>query len=164
MATKQANVKILFMLALVLICVFGVLACRLNRESVLGIYLADTGELVLSDQEISAYRDGAFELTEQGVTKWNSFHVTGADIPSLAASLYQRDFVMKIDEREICRGKFWSNLSSASYSGMVILDAVMPLDSSRNVLQIRSGYPAAGESSLEAPVFAELANYFGQLK
>jgi hypothetical protein len=116
-----------------------------------GIYLADSRELVLSERHIKAYRRGfhltvaeedthAIELNEEGIEKWNSY-MTYETIPKLKDTLYKRDFVLKIEGEEIYRGKFYSMLSSSTYDGIAIIDALFELDDDRNEIWICSGYP-----------------------
>ena len=107
-----------------------------------GIYLADSGEQVLSLEHIKAYHslDRSLELNAKGIEKWNSFH-TYATIPKLAQGLYQRDFILKINGNEVCRGQFYSLVSSATYNGVVILDSIIKLDSEHNAIKLDFGYP-----------------------
>ncbi|MCX5657420.1 MAG: hypothetical protein NTZ48_04250, partial [Candidatus Omnitrophica bacterium] len=57
-------------------------------------------------------------------------------------SLYKKDFVVRIGEKEMYRGKFWSLVSSASFNGVVILDSVLPLNNGNNSITINCGYPS----------------------
>jgi hypothetical protein len=127
-----------------------------------GIYLADSGEMVLSLEQIKAYHclDYSLELTPQGIEKWNAFQ-TSTTVPKLAQSLYQRDFIIKIDENEVCRGKFYSLVSSASYNGVVILDSIIKLDNEYNAIKIYFGYTWPFPSSEESRITAELERFFG---
>ena len=128
-----------------------------------GIYLADSGEIVLSLEQIKAYHslDYSLELTPQGIEKWNSFRIS-ATVPKLAQSLYQRDFMLKIDGNEVCRGKFYSLVSSASYNGVVILDSIIKLDNEYNAIKIDFGYAWPFPSSEESRITAELERFFGE--
>ena len=128
-----------------------------------GIYLADSGEIVLSLEQIKAYHslDYSLELTPQGIEKWNSFR-TSATVPKLAQSLYQRDFMLKIDGNEVCRGKFYSLVSSASYNGVVILDSIIKLDNEYNAIKIDFGYAWPFPSFEESRITAELERFFGE--
>ena len=128
-----------------------------------GIYLADSGEIVLTLEHIKAYHslDYSLELTPEGIEKWNSFR-TSTTIPKLSQSLYQRDFVLKIDGNEVCRGKFYSLVSSASYNGVVIMDSVMKLEGDRNAIKIDFGYAWPFPSSEESRITAELERFFGE--
>ncbi len=127
-------------LILTLLLAFACLsAC--NNEPGFGIYLVDSGELVLSEHHIKAYYKDShtIELNEEGIEKWNSYMTYGG-IPKLQETLYQDDFVVKLKGKEIYRGKFYSMVSSLSYSGVVILDALMKLDESHNTIVIDWGY------------------------
>ena len=127
-----------------------------------GIYLADSGEIVLSLEHIKAYHslDYALEMNAKGIEKWNSFQ-TSTSTPNLRDSLYQRDFIIKIDENEVCRGKFYSVVSSASYNGVVILDSIIKLDNEHNAIKIDFGYAWPFPSLEESRITAELERFFG---
>ncbi|MCJ7514362.1 MAG: hypothetical protein MUO89_00090 [Dehalococcoidia bacterium] len=136
-------------------------SCNVGQKGGFGIYLVDNGELVLSERDIKAFHsaDNTFELNENGIKKWNS-HLTSKTEPKLADSLFSRDFVLKIEGQEICSGKFWSMVSSASYSGVVILDALFKLDSSHNIIWIKSDYPGSHMGSLDTTISSELIRFF----
>ena len=103
-------------LILTLIFTFICLSACNNNEPVFGIYLVDSGELILSENHIKAYyRDShTIELNEAGIEKWNSY-MTYEDIPKLQDTLYKVDFVVKLNSKEIYSGKFYSMASSASF-------------------------------------------------
>jgi hypothetical protein len=125
------------------------------------IYLTDTGELVLSDREILAYygAENAFALNEKGISKWNSYQ-TYPDIPKLSQSLYQRDFIIKLNGKEICRGKFYSMASSASYSGIAIIDSLFKADSAHDKLWLISDYPSSTLGNEYSDINSKLKNVF----
>jgi hypothetical protein len=127
-----------------------------------GIYLADSGERVLSLKDIKAYHslDCSLELNAEGIERWNSFQTYTAE-PKLAQGLYHRDFIIKIDGDEICRGKFYSLVSSASYDGVVILDSIIKLDGENNSIKIEFGYAASVSDSEESRIKSELESFFG---
>lgn len=154
--------KAVFLIAALLLSIFLISSsCNVRQKEGFGIYLSDSGELVLSEHDVKAFHsaDNTLELNENGIEKWNSY-LTYQTVPKLANSLFSRDFVMKIEGQEICRGKFWSNVSSASYSGVVITDALFKLDSNRNLLKIESGYPSSYMGSLDATTSSELVRFF----
>jgi len=107
--------KALFLIAIALLSVLISSSCQVEQEGGFGIYLTDSGELVLSEHHIKAFHstNNTLELNENGIEKWNSY-LTYQTIPKLADSLFSWDFVLKIEGREIGRGKFWSNASSSS--------------------------------------------------
>jgi hypothetical protein len=119
------------------------------------IVLADTGEVLLTESDIASYNreDRTLELNNSGIGKWNT-HLTYPDIPKLADSLYGREFILKVGGEEICRGKFWSGVSSASVNGVVIVDALFKLGADRNVIWIDSSYPGgrALDPSIDLPL------------
>jgi len=136
-------------------------ACAKSDGS-FGIYLEDSGEQVISLEHIKAYHslDYSLELTPKGIEKWNSFQ-TSTTVPKLAQSLYQRDFILKINGNEVCRGQFYSMASSATYDGIVILESLGKLDDDHNTIKIDFGYAAPFPSSEEARITGELERFFG---
>ena len=126
-------------------------ACN-DDEPGFGIYLVDSGELVLSDQHIEAYYwdSHAIELNEEGIEKWNSYMTYGG-IPKLQDTLYQQEFVLKVKGEEIYRGKFYSMVSSMSYEGVVILDTIIKLDENIKTIVIQHGYPSPNFGTGEDP-------------
>jgi hypothetical protein len=136
----------------------------IGSETTVGIYLADTGELVLSQDDIKAYygNSHSIELNAQGIAKWNSFH-TYAGVPKLAQSLFNREFIIKSNGKEICRGKFYSLASSATYSGIAIIDALLPLDGEHDQIWIISDYPNNTLGTQYDNVSLALVTVFGEL-
>ena len=49
--------------------------------------------------------------------------------------------MIRIDEKELYRGKFWSFASSLSFDGIVILDVLFKRDERHNILTLQYGYP-----------------------
>jgi hypothetical protein len=125
------------------------------------IYLAENREVVLTEHEINLYdpEKTILELNEDGIEKWNSHITYHQDVPKLADGLFSQEFIIEIEGKEICRGKFWSTASSASFDGVVILDSLFRLDSEHNFIQIQSGYPVGeqyiGTSSALYDYFSE---------
>lgn len=151
--------KFLFILPIIFILVFS-LSCNSGNIDSFRIYLTDSGETVLTGDQIQSYNstNGAFELNQDGIKKWNSY-LTSQTVPKLESSLFSREFVLEIDGREICRGEFWSGASSASYSGIVILDALFTLDTSNNLIWIKTDYPSVN-TPLDPSVNSEIVKYF----
>ncbi len=110
-----------------------------------GIYLEETGELVLSDEDIISYNKNTHEirLTESGINKINSY--SESERPSTSHGLYQKPFVVKLNGEELYEGAFWSGVSSLAYSGIVITDVLVLKDS----LKIEAGY--TGPGAFEGP-------------
>jgi hypothetical protein len=152
--------KALFLMAVLLLSILLSTSCSIGQKEDFAIYLADSGEIVLSENEIKTYHrdNNTLELNENGMKKWNS-HLTYQGIPKLADSLFSREFIIKIEGKEICRGKFWSGVSSASYSGVVILDSLFKLDSSHNILWIKSDFPGRS-GALDTSISSELNRFF----
>ncbi len=147
------NVKFIALLAiLLLVPVLG--SCRAVERSpspttttpsaAFALILADTGEVLLTESDIEAYDNvnHALVLNESGILKWNS-HLTYQDIPKLDDSLFRRKFIVKVEGKELCRGTFWSNLSSTSAEGVVIVDSILKLGAVRHSISIESGYPSS---------------------
>ena len=118
-----------------------------TTSSTFGIYLVEAGDLVLSDQDIAAYVRATHEikLNESGIAKWKSWtsHLGRPE------GLYRKDFAIRIDNKEIYRGKFWSMISSLSYEGVVILDVAFPR--APDTIQIEYGYPGSWHGSKDDP-------------
>jgi len=150
----------------VVICLVSLsfISCAIEQPREFGIYLADTGEVVLSDEHIAAYdsQEHTFELNEAGIEQWNSFH-DYKDIPKMKDSLYGKEFVIKIGDDEVCRGVFWSMLSSMSRDDFIILDAVIDLNSEYNTISLSAGYPWGDSAAVQPPmeeVNSLLTEYF----
>lgn len=132
--------------------------CSLLNEDNFAIVLADTGQTVLTERDVAAYHiDGTLELNAGGIKKWNS-HLYYPDIPKLADTLYQQDFIIKIDGKEVCRGKFWSAASSATIDGIIILDSLFKLEDNHNSIQLRAAYPFGG--LLPDSIASQLERFF----
>ena len=151
--------KVKIAAALISIALFAQLAgCSLLKEGNFAIVLAGTGETALTEQDVEAYHSGGtIDLNQKGIEKWNS-RFTYADIPKLADSLYNKEFIIKIDEKEICRGKFWSNVASASVDGIVILDSLFKMDEINHSIRIQPSYP--GRGTLPDSISSPLATFF----
>jgi hypothetical protein len=128
-----------------------------------GIFLEDHDELVLSEKHITFYdRDThEIELNAGGINKWNSYIVYDDSfdppIPQLSG-LYTKNFVVKVHGQEMYRGKFWSLASSASYTGIVIVDVLGIPD---NMIRIHVGYPESLDAKKHDPRDrSEIVNFF----
>jgi len=154
------KIKILLIINVLFLSVLILSSYNSGQEDNFIISLTDSGEIVLSEHEIQAYHsdDDAFILNENGIKKWNSF-LTYQTIPKLADSLFSREFVLKIEGQEICKGKFWSFASSTSYSGVVILDSLFKLDTEHNTLWIKS-FSMSSNTSLDTAISSELISFF----
>ena len=138
-------------LVLVALLIWGLplLACD-NSTDGFGIFLKETGELVISDKHIKAYHANTheIELNEEGISKWNSY-MTYETIPQLVQTLYNQEFVLKVDGEEMYRGKFWSMASSAIPDSIVIEETLFKLEDNKNTIQIKYGYPIPDNSYTE---------------
>ncbi len=135
--------KAIFLMAVLFLSILTTTSCNVGQKEGFVIYLAESGEIILTENEIEMYDsdENALELNEDGIKKWHA-HLTYQDVPRLADSLFAHEFVLETEGKRICRGAFWSLASSTSCSGVVILDSLFKLDSSHNTLWIRSGYPS----------------------
>jgi len=107
-----------------------------------GIFLVDSGELVLSEQHIKVYHKDTheIELNEDGIEKWNSY-MTYTTIPRLAETLCGEDFLIMVEGTEAYRGRFSSYVVSTIPPGVTIVDTLFKLDSEHNTIRIRIEYP-----------------------
>lgn len=129
------------------IIAFLTAGCDGGEEVGFGIFLVDSGELVLSEQHIKVYHKDTheIELNEEGIEKWNSY-LPYETIPKLGG-LFAKDFLITIEGTEVYRGKFYSMASSVYYPGVIILDTLFALDSKNNTIRIEFVY--LGPSSPE---------------
>ena len=136
----------------------------IGGDKSIGLYLADTGELILSQDDIKAYwsNSHSIELNFGGIIRWNSY-IDTTGTPKLAQSLFSREFIIKFNNTEVCRGVFYSLASSASYKGIAIIDALLPLDSAHDQLWIISDYPNNSLGPEYAGVASELAVAFAEM-
>ncbi|MCJ7521273.1 MAG: hypothetical protein MUP21_03545 [Dehalococcoidia bacterium] len=102
-----------------------------------GIFLVDSGELVLSEQHIKIYHKETheIELNEDGIEKWNSY-MTYTTIPRLAETLCGEDFLIMVEGTEAYRGRFSSYVVSTIPPGVTIVDTLFKLDSEHNTIWI----------------------------
>jgi hypothetical protein len=145
----------LLMAAILLLSIVVLSSCTKDKTAGFGIYLVDSGELVLSDHDIKAYRQTSstidtIELTKRGIERWNTFQ-TYTGIPKLDKTLFGRDFVVKLEGEEMYRGKFYSGVSSASYAGVIILDSLFKLDNTHDTISIQLGYAAIFDPTILDP-------------
>lgn len=142
-------------------------ACRITQPVAFGIYLVDTGKLVLSQDDVKTYDANlhSFVLNEKGISSWNPFQtwVTSAGVPVLKQSLFKRDFVIKIDGQQVAAGKFYSGLSSASLSGLAILDSSVKMSNQFDTLWLISNYPGASLGTDYGDLASKLKEVFQNL-
>jgi len=151
------------LISIVLISSMILSSCGRQAGSEFGVYLADTGEMVISGHDIRSF-DGeqmVLEINENGIKRWNAFAPDGI-VPKLADSLHSRDFVMKIEGQELCWGKFWSLVSYQMHFGIIIADPLFVLSEEFNRLFIQFGCPASMAEDPEALsiISAELMRIF----
>ena len=142
----------LFLVAIIILSSTFLSACGKEETVGFGIYLVDSGELMLSDRGIRAYYKDTHTigLNEKGIERWNSFQ-TYTGIPKLNDTLFSKDFVVKLEGREMYRGKFWSMASSAITPDIIIYESLFKLDSENNTISIGWGMPPSSFDSGQDP-------------
>jgi hypothetical protein len=144
---------------------FGLACGDANHDESFGIYFADTGELVLSQEHIEAYygTDHCLELNAKGIKQWNSLHAYTSIhtyTPEISWELPGNEFIIKIEGQEIARGTFVSAVSSMMFDGVTIFDLLSPLDSEFNKLWMHSTYIDGSTETRYDNLYEELNNYF----
>jgi len=131
---RQAPVLLIAVLSL-LSCLL--LSCAPGDDAGFGIFLVDSGELVLSDQHIKVYHKSTheIELNEKGIEKWNSY-MTYETIPRLEDGLFGQKFLVKAEGKEAYRGGFSSMAVSSIQQGITIQDTLFRLDGEHNTIRI----------------------------
>jgi hypothetical protein len=161
MRRAVATILAVILSALSILC-----ACADTEQTTFGIYLAETGELVLSDAHIAAYNaaEHYLELNAKGIDKWNSYRTySGTGVPLLNENIYQKEFFIKVDNQEICRGTFNTGASSMLFQGVTIMDMVGPPGSKFNRLWIECGYADGYQGVRYDTVFYDLEGVFSNL-
>ncbi len=158
---SMKRIFILLALAPLIFALSLITACPGEAENNFEIRLADSDELVLSQEHVKAYypAEHAIELNESGIEKWNSFQTYTAE-PKLAQSLYLKDFVLKINGTDAARGVFYSMASSSSYRGLAIVEALGRLDSEHAKLWFISDYPSGSLGTEYDHLDSKLAEVF----
>lgn len=141
-------------------------SCAGASQTHFGIFLASTGELILSDAHIAAYDSAGhfLELNAAGIKRWNSYRTyRGTGVPMLNERLYHKEFVIKADDTEICRGTFNSAYSSMLFQRVTIDDMVGSPDSEFNRLWVQCSYVDGYQGLRYDNVFADLESAFASL-
>jgi len=121
-----------------------------------GIYLLKNGELVISDEDIIWYYKNSheIELTDEGARK----------IKALKVGVYGEPFVIKLGDKEIYNGSFWSPISSVPYAGIAIETYFYSND---NVIKLEKGYPPSSFQGVDPRGDLRIFDHFqriGKLK
>ncbi|AHB13832.1 MULTISPECIES: hypothetical protein [Dehalococcoides] len=153
------NAKFLALFITICLLVQPLTGCLSTGQCGFRLVLMDSAKVLLTDQDISGFNctECALILSKSGIEKWNAY-LGYSDIPKLSNGLYSKDFIIRIDDEEICRGKFWSSVSSTSTEGVIITDCVMELTSSFNCIYLQINYPAC--QPLEEAITAKIRGYF----
>jgi len=152
----MSRLKVAFAAIVILLVISGaylLLSVLRPSEEGFGIYLLESGELVISDMEIISYNKTSheIELTDAGVAK----------IESIEVPMNGTGFVVKVGGEEVYRGAFWSPISSFSYHGVVIETLV-----TNNSVKIEAGYPPSqfqGEDPRDNPKVFDYLRRVGKL-
>jgi len=101
---------------------------RFSNEK-FGIYTLKNNELAVADEDIVWYNasDYRIKLTEKGAEK----------ISALRVGVYGEPFVVKIGDKEIYNGSFWTPISSVPYHGI----AIETLVGQGGIIRLEKGYP-----------------------
>lgn len=137
---KRIKALWLWMLAFLvaMVCVFPAYSSSRYTGYGFAICLSETNEVVLSDLHIVSYNKNTHEikLTEEGIKRWQSRvlydYATGIAVPKLEG-LFGKKFVIKLDNKNMYEGVFWTIVSSQSYQGVAIFDTLLMEDSIRIV-------------------------------
>jgi len=145
--------KVVFAVVVLLVTIAGsylLLSFLRPSEGGFGIYLLESGELVISEMEIISYNKTSHEikLTEAGVAK-----IEGLQVP-----LNGTGFVVKVEGEEIYRGAFWSPVSSIPYQGVVIETVV-----NDNTVKIEAGYPSSHFQGEDPRNNSEIFDYLNRV-
>jgi len=109
-----------------------------------GLAIYQGQNLLISEDQIISYNKTShvIKLTEDGLRSMRSKvlyeEVNGELVPQLDG-LYLKTFSFRLDGQEIYSGTFWSNASSQSNSGIVLLDVLSILTDDH--ITIAAGYP-----------------------
>lgn len=144
---KKLRIKPLFILSSIFLVfiIMGIFRGETSdSNSKFAVYLTDTNLEVFSEDDLISYNPvkSQFKFTEAGAEKMKAYQTT----TYINGGLYQKSFVAKLGDEELYSGKFWTNLSSSSYPGIVISDVFM-ISPEYNTLTVASQYP--GDTNLE---------------
>jgi hypothetical protein len=156
--------RFLVIVAATALCIPAVQTRASEHRASFTISLAQTGDIILTDQDIAAYvaEGHRLVLTEEGREKWES-HVErdstqDPPIPKLGG-LNGKEFILTVDGVEMYRGHFWSFAMSRMTPGVKIYDT---LDAPQGELLI--GYDALeNEESQDPRDRAEIIKIFEKL-
>ena len=140
-------------------------ACHPTQTPQFALYLADTGELAISEVDIQSYESAThtIKLNDSGIARVNSLDTPAGRVypPS---GIFAHDFVMKIRGQEVCRGHFNSALSSMLFTGVTIVGLGLPMSDEYNQLWITAEYPDGYAGNTYPYLYAQLNDIFRQLE
>lgn len=161
---------LLFFLALTLLTGVGCKQVQKQSTSVstknpdFGIYLVKNNQLLISQDDVVSYNPDTytFKLTDEAVKRLDSYSVYGENrTPKMDNGLYQQEFSMMLNDTVLYAGVFWSNVSSLSHEGLVLLDSTM--FPTTKELTIAASYPVGGVLSTRQSSLREYFKSIGKL-
>ncbi|PHN02107.1 hypothetical protein CRP01_33500 [Flavilitoribacter nigricans DSM 23189 = NBRC 102662] len=130
------------------------------------VYHLDSNQMIFSEDDISAYQVAShtFIFTPAGAEKMKAYQAS----LQIDAGLYQKPFVARLGQEEMYRGKFWTNLSSLSESGIVLTDITL-ISPDHPTLTVAGSYPSEAISpdnrqKINNPKILEHFNNIGKSK
>ncbi len=154
----ETIIKSLFVILIVAVLVFAggfYLTNQMRASSErFGVYLQNSNEPVISDDEIVWYNKSSHEikLTEEGVKKIQALKVEDVT--------YGDPFVLKIGDQEIYNGSFWTPISSIPYHGIAIVNLVNTPD---NTIKLDMGYPSGSLQDADPRNDTRIFDHFQKL-
>ena len=114
------------------------------------VLLWQTDEEVVSGEDIIVYNQSSHEikLTEGGINKIKGFE------------LVKKNFEIKLNNKRIYGGTFWSNIFSEPKEGVVILDVLLLQQGKTDTLKIEPSYPPSLFKGEDPRNNTEIFNYF----
>jgi len=130
MNEKKIFLAVLFVGTVIIVLGFFLRSQFNNSNEDFGIYLLDD-ELVISGDDILSYNKTSHEikLSQQGIDRLTKLE------------LVRNPFEVKLGNRVIYNGSFWSAILSSTYSSAVIIDVLLIQSGSTSTLKIDPCYP-----------------------
>jgi len=143
----------LFFTGIAIVVVWVVLLSQVQPPTKFELYLVKSDVLIISGEDVVWYNWTSHEvkLTDEGIQR-----VKGLD-------LYQQEFVLKLDGKELYTGMFWSYVSSRICSGIVILDILLIQDGITDVLVIEPFYPPGLFNGIDPRNALQVFAYFSHV-
>lgn len=157
MKSKNIIISIILIIVLITIPTWFILNNQINDSNEeFGIYLTDN-QIVISEKNIINYNITSHEikLNQEGINNINKL------------DLIQKPFQVKLNNKIIYEGSFWSNILSASTEDIVIIDILFVQSNSTDTIRIEPCYPLSnlceGEDLRNNPEIIEFFQRIGKL-